>query len=480
MGEKGSIKNLYKSWHLFLEEKKKKKQKQQLKKTSKFKVFFITFFTLILSPFFFNNKKTKQELKKSLKQIDILIIEIEKEKNIEVLIELKDELHSYKTKIKENDDKLLRQTIKKIEKAEKVIDAKIEELNLIENSEEKRKIVPNIDEKQDNVKELIKSTKIKEEKSLDNLEKEKIELKSNINIEKDPDIIEFLNYMKLEINTIEYKLNGDTNLFQLKYLKTRIIELNYKRDNFKDNYDFSKIKEIYKSKDKYKLLENNETLENLYQKCDDKIKKISEIKNDKKEEKIKIEKQDNFNLEEIKKVNIFLNREIKKQQLQISKLKLVLAKTEKKLKKSTLLSYIKNMIKNSIKICFDIIPITCFKNKLVGGLTSAFMLNNSIRGIRNLVNDDQIEYARLLNNINNQKDCIFNTRLVYEDTITQIEFLKYDLLSKYSFSDLKNVFNKIYEIEEEIKIKNKMLSDLEIELENTYDKTRGKAKRYTA
>ena len=48
MGEKGNIKNLYKSWKLFLEEKKKKKEEQS-KKASKVKVFGVTFFTFLLS-----------------------------------------------------------------------------------------------------------------------------------------------------------------------------------------------------------------------------------------------------------------------------------------------------------------------------------------------------------------------------------------------------------------------------------------------
>ena len=58
MGEKGSIKNLYKAWRLFLEgQKKKKLEKQKNKKASKIKVFGVTFFTFLLSPFFFSSKK---------------------------------------------------------------------------------------------------------------------------------------------------------------------------------------------------------------------------------------------------------------------------------------------------------------------------------------------------------------------------------------------------------------------------------------
>jgi len=478
MGEKGSIKNLYKAWRLFLEEQKKiKLEKQKTKKTSKIKIFGVTFFTFLLSPFFFNGKK---EYKKSIKQIDLLISEIDKEENLEILEELKKVLEVEKEKVQESElaDSKKARKIKLIEKAEKKIETKITilDLNIKENVENK-----SIQSEIKVNKQTIKTGATEFYSELDlqsNLRTTKVIQKKGTNL-KDPDILEFLNYMKLEINTIEYKLKGELNMFTLKYLKSRISELNNKRENFKSNYNFSEIKELYKSKDKYNLLENNQILKLLDEKCDLKIQKLEAEKNKEKEKKKKL-KQENITVEEIKKVKEQLDKEIKKQQLQISKLKLVIANTERKLKKPTLLMNIKNMIANSVKLCMGLIPISVFKNKLIGGLFSAFMLNNSIRGIRNLINEEQIEYATLLNNINNQKDLIFHTRLVYEDAITQIEFLKYDLLSKFSFTDLKDVFHKLYEIGEELKKKNKILSDLEIELEEQYDKTREKVKRKAA
>lgn len=481
MGEKGSIKNLYKAWRLFLEEQKKKKlEKQKSKKTSKIKVFGVTFFTFLLSPFFFSGKK---EYKKSIKQIDLLISEIDKEENLEILGELKKVLEVEKDKVKESDliDSKKTKKIKLIEKAEKKIETKITMLQPI-RKERKDSIEDNVIQPEINVsKQTIRTETTEVYSKLDlnsNLVTTKVIQKKETSL-KDPDILEFLNYMKLEINTIEYKLKGDLNIFTLKYLKSRISELNNKRENFKSNYNFSEIKELYKSKDKYNLFETNQMLKWLDEECDLKIQKLESEKNKEKEKKKKL-KQKNINVEELKKVREQLEKEIKKQQLQISKLKLVIANTEKKLKKPTLLMNIKNMLTNSIELCVGLISISIFKNKLIGGLFSAFMLNNSIRGIRNVVNEEQIEYAALLNNINNQKDLIFHTRLVYEDAITQIEFLKYDLLSKFSFTELKDVFHKLYEIGEELKKKNKILSDLEIELEEQYDKTREKVKRKVA
>ena len=494
MGEKGSIKNLYKAWRLFLEEKKKKKKLKETKKIPKTKIFIITFFTFLFSPFFITKKNEKKNIKKSLKKIDIIIKEVEKQNNIVVLTELKQELIEEKKTIKQTNNKIFKPTIVQISTIEKVIDFKIKEIEKKEVQLEPivTKIKKeNIDDSKSSIdkKPIISSVKIKVGIEVESKNKSESEIRKKDEFdekriqENEQEILEFLNYMKLEINAIDYKLKGNLSYFQIKYLKSRIMELSNKIDNFKTNYNFEKLREKYKSKDKYNIFLNKDVLEKMYQKCEQKLEAIelSEKKKkaeEQKEKKKRKKKEEEFNLSEIKSINKFLQIEIKKQQLQISKIKLELAKTEKKFKKPTFLNYIKKMIGNSLKICLELIPIVPFKNRLVRSLSNAFMLNNSIRGIRNLVNDEQIEYAMLLNSINNQKDCLFNARLVYEDAITQIEFLKYDLIQKFCFTDLKEIFNKIYEVEEEIKYKNKLLNDLEIEMEANYTKTREKVKKY--
>ena len=242
MGEKGSIKNLYKTWRLFLEEKKKKK-KQKKKKPSKIKVFAVTFFTFLLSPFFFSGKK---EYKKSIKQIELLVSEIEKENNPEILGELKDILKKEKEEVKKSELIEVRKNkkIKLIEKAEEKIEAKIEVFNKEPKEETKSK--------NEKVQEPQQEIIVKQVELVIEPKTEIPNVKPIIDI-KDPDILEFLNYMKLEINALEYKLKGELNKFQLKYLKKRIEELTDKRNNFKSNYDFELISEAYKTKDKYWL-----------------------------------------------------------------------------------------------------------------------------------------------------------------------------------------------------------------------------------
>ena len=408
--------------------------------------------------------------------MNLLTSEIDKENNLEVLTELKKVLETEKEKVKASE---LTETQKAkktnlIEKAEKKIESK---LKILQNNAKSSEINNNEVKVKEQTITVTRNELYKEIDSKRDTEDKKIIQKQSSNI-KDPDILEFLNYMKLEINTIEYKLKGELNVFQLKYIKSRIIELTNKRENFKSNYIFSEIKHLYKSKDKYNILEDNEKLESLSRICQNKLDLLNIAREEKKKSK-KIKKEE-IDFEEIKKINEYLDKQIKKQNLEINKLKLIILKTEKKLRKNTMLINIKNMITNSIKVCIGVIPASIFKSKLIGGLVSSFMLNNSIRSIRNLINEDQIEYARLLNNINNQKDLIFHTRLVYEDAITQIEFLKYDLLSRFSFTDLKEIFQKLYEIGEELKRKNKILSELEIELEEQYSKARMKTKKYAA
>lgn len=465
MGEKGSIKNLYKAWRLFLEEKKKKK-KQKKKKPSKIKVFVVTFFTFLLSPFFFSGKK---EYKKSIKQIELLVSEIEKENNPEILGELKDILKKEKEEVKKS--KLIEvrknKKIKLIEKAEEKIEAKIE----VFNKEPKEETKSKNEKVQESPQEII----VKQVELVIEPKTEIPNVKPIIDI-KDPDILEFLNYMKLEINALEYKLKGDLNKFQLKYLKTRIEELTDKRNNFKSNYDFELISEAYKTKDKYHILKNNDVLESLYKDCISKLEKVDSVKQEEKKKQKRVKEQE-VNIEELKKINKYLAKQIKKQTLQISKLKLLIYNTEKRLRKQGVLMNIKTMLGNSFRFCFGLFPLSIFKNRLISDLVNSFMFNNSIRSIRNLINEEQIEYAKLTRFIYNQKDLIFNTRLVYEDALMQIEFLKYDLLSRFSYTDLKDVFLKLYELTEELKRKNKILSDLEIELEEQYE---NKIKRLVA
>ncbi len=539
MGEKGDIKNLYKAWRLFLEEQKRKK-KLKNKKTSKIKVFFVTIFTFLLSPFFFSKNNKKSNLKKDnkeIKKIDILIEKIKKEDKKEALLEIKKEIKTEKQKLLSNINKVDYKQIDVFNKAEKMVEEKIIKIENNQRVKQLQKNQPEISkvlEIQNNEleeKEILKSSevnienKILKSKETDNkqIENSKINLKTSDKheeikfkdnlkkltipvvlpflikskktlkdtkivsnqideIEKKPiikpqnvDILEFLNYMNLEISTIESKLKEDLDLYGLEYLQSRIIELNNKRDYFKQNYDFETLRKTYKSKDKYHILENNDILEYTYKKCNKKINKI-------KEEKPEEEKQEpeEIDFKEIIRMNNYLQKKIAKQQLQVYRMKLELSMLEDKLYKPTLLIYIKHMLRKSLNFCLNLMPIGIFKNRMVGGLVSAFMFNNSIRSIRNLVNKEQIEYARLLNNINNQKDLIFNIRLVYEDAITQIEFLKYDLLDKFSVEELKEVFSKMYEIEEEVKRKNRLLSNLEKEIEKTYEKTRQKVKKYVA
>ena len=80
-----------------------------------------------------------------------------------------------------------------------------------------------------------------------------------------------------------------------------------------------------------------------------------------------------------------------------------------------------------------LIPISLFKNKLIGTLTSAFMLNNTIRALRRGFNSE-IEYLR-----SNEEDYITNDVALLKSDI-RVEYLR---SNDTSYLELYNEVDKI-------------------------------------
>lgn len=72
-------------------------------------------------------------------------------------------------------------------------------------------------------------------------------------------------------------------------------------------------------------------------------------------------------------------------------------------KKPTLLNKLTNFFKVSINVGISLIPFGLFKNKLLATLTSGIILNNRIRSMNNLFEENEeikfIEYENILSNI---------------------------------------------------------------------------------
>ena len=101
-----------------------------------------------------------------------------------------------------------------------------------------------------------------------------------------------------------------------------------------------------------------------------------------------------------------------------------------------------------------LIPISLFKNKLIGTLTSAFMLNNTIRVLRRGFNSE-IEYLR-----SNEEDYITNdaikTKIEYvrSNTLNEIALLKSDIRVEYLRSNdtsYLELYNEVDKIENDMK-----------------------------
>lgn len=368
-------------------------------------------------------------------QIDILLTSVEKENDHDILIELKKEIITSKNKLKKQKSIVNQIKLKKIIKAEAIINAK---LDYFKQQQEINNIEIEIDFHNSNPSKKLDKTSDKTSKKANTSNHTETHKNKIIDLN-DPDILEFLKYMNLEIYNIEYQLKKDMDYAELKYLEKRILNLIYKRKNFYENYDFKKLEKIFCSKDKYSVFKNNNILEKLQNECNlKKVAKASIIDNKTKTDSYNI---DNFDDKVIKKVNVILQKQMKNTQESLIRLQKNLTRKDNIKYNDALLEKLKLALKERISYnCYT-------KNALLDQLIFSFNLNNHIRKIRNLICEEQINFATLTNNIYNNKNCLFNICLVNEDTITQIEFLKYELISKYSFTDLKSIFNKLYKLE---------------------------------
>lgn len=371
----------------------------------------------------------------SKNQIDVLLTSVEKEYNHDILIELKKEIVTSKEKLKEQKNIFKTFKIKKLMKAENTINAK---LNYFKQQQEIDNIEIEINFHNSNNNLDKKATK--NEQNYNAINSNETHKNKIIDLS-DPDILEFLKYMNLEIYNIEYQLRKDIDYTELEFLEKRILNLNYKRQNFNDNYDFVELAKNFSSKDKYNILTNNSIFEELKEQCNIKIKSKKHLIDSKKQ--ITNDKLCSFDIKSIKKANGILEKQVKNNQSQLLCLQKKLKTKDNTQYNATLLEFVKELLKEKNNDNYN----SCIKNDLLNQLIIAFNLNNHVRKIRNLICEEQINFANLDNNIYNDKNCIFNIRLVNEDTITQIEFLKYELISKYSFTDLKNIFNKLYKLE---------------------------------
>lgn len=513
-GVLGGFKNMLRQWRINLKKRKQKekRQKETNKKITKYPrltSFIYSAIAIIYSPFGYifakNNEQAKFEKPKLYKKFEEINIELDKIiigekqniKNIERKIEkLKKETNQPMSKIAKNyfDNKLKEIEIKTnfIKNPSKIstIEAKIISDSLEQNIANK-----NINKPQNINSPLLKKLAVipialapetsKQNKSISNQTQTK-PINNELEFIKDTnkqikETEQKIKEIEMKIPTIKeynhyYDLEND-----LKYLYQKINLLKYKYAELKDKFNAN----IELDFDKYKLIKSGDKITELLDKIDNdlklietkkkelvtkKVTKIEPKKEAKKEEKKKEEKTKIKEIDEFVEAKNHVLNNIINQNKYLENYFQKLAKSTNK--KKTIFSSLFNFSKTILNFTISLLPVSIFKNKLLGTLVSAIMINNSIKTMRKMVNPKlNINYELFLESYMSNKDIITNTYNLCNNSLNELSLLKDELILLGANKEAKDLLNQIEAIEnnilrqmENLKIKDKTLDKVYVKI----------------
>lgn len=510
--QKGSLKDRLRSWFLFLNYKLKikKQQKEQKKKIrmqkkqiqilasgkyyNKPKVFGLTILGLLFG--LFESKQTKNIksleervtiLENKLKNNNLDDNIIEEIKNIE-----KDLIIAKKFKNKDN------QTIYKCE----------QKLNNIKIKTKNNKI---IGEKTTN-KDIDITTKNKEEKVKQNIPTKKgvyiptLEIKVfNKDLKK---------YNK-DINNVNNKIKGAKDYndlyeyeFLIKQLRIRLNELLSRYENLKnipgfnlldDMISIKDIDEFNLRKDGKKVKESISWCETILVNIENKKKELltrkeekeEKLKTEKKEELKKVEKKEkkveekNKNkLLELMLADKIIYDNIVKEKRKIARFNRLIANMNVKQRRHNIFYYTKNLVSSIVNFSLSLFPFSLFKNKMLGGLVSGIMLNNSLRSVRKVLKPD-IEISYIYTNIEKEivsaSDYLNRMVTLCDDSLRQIEDIRNTLYLNYGTdinynTTLMSYLDDLSSIESKIKHEQNTILGMNDDLKLVREKNKQKIK----
>ncbi len=513
--QKGSLIDRLRSWQMFLkyrrEQRKKlreikRKKKQLLKEKqilvtgkyySKPKVFVLTIIGLFLGIFEPKTKKINIEneivnLERKLKKQELVIEDI---KNIEKL------------------DKMLN------EKKERTIISKkelnyVERLNVIKESIKKEKNINNDFANQ----KKNEDNKLKENKVSSDLEYSKKTKRHGVytpilevkEINKDLDkYSKKLNNLKSKINQENEYNNLFDYTFEIKQLKIKIEEILVKYEYLKQSPGFASLDDCNKIKDidLYEIRNNNKKIKDKISFCNELLLKIDERKKEIiVKEKIqttennnvnkKIDKKDTKNetQKEIKKeeredklieltlANKIIYDNLIKEQRKLTKLERMLTRVNIKKRKPTIFYYTKNLVSSIFNLTFSLFPFNIFKNKMLGGLVSGIMINNSLRSVKRILKPE-VEvtylYYDLEKEISSTTNYLNRMDYVLNDSLNKINDIRCEILNKYSnditYRDsLNSYLDELSKIQSKIEFERAKVLGLHQDLNQIYKKNKQK------
>jgi len=241
----------------------------------------------------------------------------------------------------------------------------------------------------------------------------------------------------IEALTLKIHTTEDYNLFytyeqKLKNCKKELEEMleGLEKSNF-----IHFLSDMETNERKIPIIELLEQVNKLEKEISEKKKMIYHTNTNSKteekniEEKVKPKKEESKKKEapisEWQQAQILIMQQLENQQKQIIEFEKRKSKTSQKSLFKTLSSF----AMHAIGFLFSFTPITLFKNKILGTLTTTIMVNNSLKSMRKLLHpQEEINYEWLGQELKEKQSILENTYRVSEDSLYQIHVIKEDVL----------------------------------------------------
>lgn len=233
----------------------------------------------------------------------------------------------------------------------------------------------------------------------------------------------------------------------------------YFDDNIDDKSKEKKIKTDKKEeKNKENVLVENVNSEQYDTECD---------KIDDNENNSVYQKDYNEALELIKK-------EINDQKQEFQQFQNILININPIQKKETILSKTKKSVLGIINIMVSFIPLKLFKNKGVGIITSAIILNGRIKYLKSILNNQnnilELENCKqILKQIETKEDFLLKTKEINTNSLDELDNIEEEIITKY-MNDLDN--EEIIVILNNIGLLKNKIEKENIKIENQLERTK--------
>lgn len=439
-GVLGGFRNMLKRWRINFKNKKKQESQEQVSKY-RFKSFIYSLIAIISCPIGLTlNNKNKQD--RQLSENDL--VKIDQDKKTDNLI-IKSDLNEVKLKYFNSKVKIYQSNHISLDKNGNKIITSIgvfneSKLTMKQSNDRTKK---NVNQKHVNKENsLVWITpildKVIEKKdsfaSYNNLQEKKFDNKLHpVDIQKDNMFDESINIneleeIKLRINELVHKIADTTQYNDLYLYEKNLKELLEKAKNIQ--IKLNKTANFSKSVAVVELIERqfiniSVKKDELYYKTTSFRRKNADEKTKENNKQLLKQEEKKNELNECIKAQKLIFQDIVKQNKLFVEYLLALENSVDKRKTTT--NYLQYLSFNLLNFTFSLLPILVFQNPFLGYLVSAYMINNSVKTMRKMLNPHLNINYEFFHQYKNNKDILHKFDNLCNDTLNEIGLLKLEI-----------------------------------------------------